>query len=38
VELDEEKVERYHQLYEAFMASPMASQPRMGPVFTKPKW
>ena len=38
VELDEAKVERYHQLYEAFMASPMASQPRMGPVFTKPKW
>jgi glucarate dehydratase len=38
VELDEEKVERYHQLYEAFMASPMVSQPRMGPVFTKPKW
>ena len=38
VELDEEKVERYHQLYEQFMASPLASQPRMGPVFTKPKW
>jgi len=37
VELDEEKVERYHQLYEQFMASPLATQPRAGPVFTKPK-
>ncbi|MDP2950082.1 MAG: enolase C-terminal domain-like protein, partial [Chloroflexota bacterium] len=38
VELDEEKVERYHGLYEQFIASPLATQPRMGPVITKPKW
>jgi len=38
VELDEEKVKRYHQLYEQFIASPLATQPRAGSVFTKPEW
>ena len=38
VELDDQKVQQYHQLYEQYVASPWASAPRPGPVFTKPKW
>ena len=38
VELDPEKVERYHELYEGYLASPLATEPRAGPLYTKPKW
>jgi glucarate dehydratase len=38
VDLDPDKVERYHELYEGYLASPLATEPRPGPLYIRPKW
>ena len=38
VELDESKVQKYHELYEGYMALLAASELRPQPFYTKPKW
>jgi glucarate dehydratase len=38
VELDEEKLRQYHQLYEAYIAGAIAVPPPPTPLYLKPKW
>jgi glucarate dehydratase len=38
VELDEEKLDQYHQLYEAYVAGAIAVPPPPAPLYLKPKW
>lgn len=38
VELDEQKLEQYHQLYEAYVAGAISVPPVPTPLYVKPKW
>ena len=38
VRLDPEKLAQYNQVYEEYLRSPVVSEPREGPIYTKARW